>query len=122
MFSMLGLASTPGCSGAAAPTLGPIPLESEAQMHEFLVSATFASVGDRSDSWTFHKDGTFEATLAGQVLQGEWAASKTTLELTGLRPVNAVGSVADLPERTLQLGWQDGKLNINIDGKQYRKY
>ena len=104
------------------PIPGPVELKSEQHMRDFLVSGRFSGVHDREDWWEFHEDGTFQAQLVGEKLFGNWSASTTGLDLTKLKTAGTGGLMMDIPDRNLKLDWQDGKLNINIEGKQYRKY
>jgi hypothetical protein len=109
----------------AKPTPGPVPLENARGMTAFLTSGRFDAVGtqDRGDTWWhFRNDGSFEAQQAAIRLKGRWKASMTELHLSKLS-VSTEGKPASVaPDQTRRLEWQDGKLNINIDGRQYRLY
>ncbi len=114
------LIATLGCSDQ--PAVGAIKLESVQQMRAFLATGKFSRVGNQKDWWSFKSDGTFTAQLADEHLQGRWNASKAELTLTDLQIATGGGSAAAAPDRKLGLEWQDGKLNINIEDRQYRKY
>ena len=111
LASLLLLFPVAACSSGARPP-GPTPLESADQMTGFLSGARFQRVGDPGQYWSFDADGTFEAVVAGERSSGEWSAGMDRLRLTAL----ADGG----PDRELPLRWLDGKLNIEIDGLQYR--
>ena len=126
VFTLILAIVLAGCSGEQTTELvGPVPLKSGGQMKAFLSDNRFDAVGtqERGDSWWFFKDdGSFEARHDGTHLRGRWAASITELSLTALELATDGGRAQAVPDRKCRLEWQDGKMNINIDGRQYRNY
>ena len=115
-----------GCSKpeaqASATSPGPVELDSSGQMHEFLASSRFSSVPDRADWWDFDADGSFEAQLGEERVTGKWNATTSRLELTEVRVAKDGNDPIEAPDRSHALRWLDGKLNIEIDERQYRMY
>jgi hypothetical protein len=99
---------------------GPLPLESDAQMRSFLAGGTFLSIPEREDSWRFGEDGRFEARYGAEVWTGRWRASRTQLFLSDLAIARDGADPEAVADRTLDLVWLDGKLNIEIEGRQFR--
>jgi hypothetical protein len=94
-------------------------------MKAFLSGNRFDAIGirERGDSWwLFRNNGTFEARHGRTHLRGRWAASINELSLTTLELATDGGRSQAMPDRKCRLEWQDGKMNINIDGRQYRNY
>ena len=112
------LSALASCSTRRTPAPGPVPLASSQQMQGFLSSGRLRRVGPAEERerhwWDFHRDGTFTAQSDDGELAGRWTASMTELRLTGLG--------GETQDRTLPLRWLDGKLSIEIDGAQYRRY
>ncbi len=119
LLCLLFCASLASCS-RAHPTPGPIALTSDGQMQAFLSDNSFERVGESADYWTFDADGSFEARVGGESLRGSWTADRHDLHLRDLTSGDREPGAAALPDRTSSLGWLDGKLNIEIDGVQYR--
>lgn len=112
--SLLTCALSSSCGSephSTPPPPGPVTLSGEAHMREFLSDARFTALRDDPDWWTFHSDGTYEAHWDGGEIAGTWIATTDTLTIT----------LRGDEDRTLPLRWLDGKLNIEIDGKQYRR-
>lgn len=106
---------------------GPVELRSADHMREFLCSGRFSAVGSdatrRTSWWEFRENGTFAARLEASHLSGSWTANETELNLTELEVrTGPDGELTEPADRRLRLQWVDGKLNIEIDGVQYRKY
>ncbi|GEM_PF-2185915 len=81
-------------------------------MQGFLSSSNFYLVGDDTDWWAFDDMNGFRAHVEGLDLAGVWSATVDELQLSEL---------GTAPDRVLLLRWLDGKLNIEIDGRQYRR-
>ncbi len=99
---------------------GPVALESDEHMESFLAGGTFRSIPGRKDAWAFGEDRTFEARYGDDVWTGRWRATGAHLHLTELRIAPAGAAPVAVSDRTLPLRWLDGKLNIEIDGRQFR--
>ncbi|MCA8941999.1 MAG: hypothetical protein KDB80_05505 [Planctomycetes bacterium] len=112
----------PSCAqpsgGQRAIRPGPVELTSDAQMCGFLAAGRLSKVGpsdERARDWfEFQADGSFTAMADGDALAGRWIATETELRLADLS--------TGVEDRTLPLRWLDGKINVEIDGVQYRRY
>ncbi len=109
---------------------GPVLMRDAAHMKQYLSSGGWRLVGrDANRRFRFSADGTFSASGEGLAallgfsdtvaeVTGRWNADTTTLRLS---EIEADGGGAPLA-KSLPLGWVDGKLNINIGGRQYRRW
>lgn len=103
-----------------APPPGPTPIESPAEVAEFLTGKTFRSIPGRKDHWEFMETGVFKARLGRAVWVGRWDVGALGLKLTK-RTRSLLGAMpARQPDAVVPLRMLDGKLNIEIDGRQYR--
>ena len=55
-------------------------------------------------------------------MTGSWSVTTSQLELTELRSSRDGIEFVEMPDRSHELHWLDGKLSIEIDERQYRKY
>ncbi len=113
-----------GACSQRTPAPGPVPLRSKQQVHAFLSGQRIVATGDDSLWWQFEEDGTFQAQCDLHVpqeadpylLRGRWSVTLHRLELSDLDP----GPVGEA-ELSLPLGWVDGKLRIEVDGRRYQR-
>lgn len=87
-------------------------------MQRFLAGRRFTRVGG-DDTYAFATDGCLEARLKGVDLRARWTATMDTLTLVHVEHRTGEAWVAG-PVQTHALGWMDGKLNVAIDGVNYR--
>lgn len=99
---------------------GPRVLESDAALTDFLAGKTFVSIPGRDDRWTFHADGTYVADIGRRVTTGEWVVTATELHLTDRTVSRDHTMPARAPARVVPFRSLDGKLNVEIDGRQFR--
>ena len=69
----------------------------------------------------FDADGGLGGSLDGTSLRGSWSATMTLLRLTELELLED-GSWERAEDRELPIRWLDGKLNVSIDGQNYRDF
>lgn len=69
----------------------------------------------------FDADGGLGGTLNGVPLRGSWSATMTLLRLMELELL-VDGSWERAEDRELPIRWLDGKLNVSIDGQNYRDF
>jgi hypothetical protein len=122
LFLVTASCSADGTATQSHATPGPVTLKNAEHMGSFLATGKFSRVGNDTDWWVFLADGTFTAHLAEEDVQGQWSATTTNLKLTKVQVAGDSKTVAAAGDRSLDLEWQDGKLNINIGGHQYRLY
>jgi len=103
---------------AAPPAPGALAPQGVDALQRFLSGRRFTRVGG-GDEFAFANDGRLEARLQGVELRARFIATLDTLTLTQVE--RRVGDAwVPAPAQTHALGWMDGKLNVAIDGENYR--
>lgn len=112
---------SPGPGPAPTPPApGPMEPAGPDAMAEFLSGQRFRLVGG-SDWFDFRTDGTLTAMQDGELLEARWIATMERLSLSDVR-VMTHSSWVPAADRSQALGWLDGKLNVSIDGANYRTF
>lgn len=116
------LPGTADAQAATEPTAarapGAIPPQGADAMARFLGGRRFTQVAG-TDECTFGADGRLEARLQGVELRARWTATTDTLTLTQLERRAGETWIA-APDQRHTLGWLDGKLNVALDGQNFR--
>lgn len=115
------------------PSTGGTPLQGPWHMRDHLASA---NVWKGPVFWRFNEDGTFVIWIEGPLdqdldsrisipipagetrLTGNWQATTTELQLSNV----TTGAGKPVRPFTLDLGWVDGKLHIDIGGFRYSRW
>lgn len=115
-----GPAPAPTPPAPTPPAPGPMDPAGPEAIAEFLSGKRFRLVGG-SDWVDFRADGTLAAMQGGELLEARWAATMDRLSLSDVR-VMTHSSWVRAADRAQALGWLDGKLNVSIDGANYRTF
>ena len=137
LLSALALVLAVACC-SAQPTVGAVPLRDADHMRGHLTHAPAwrAILDDGAEMfWTFAEDGTCRTWIEGEGradlhyaltriapegsrrMQANWSADTERLTLTGV----TTGDGELLRDMGFPLGWVDGKLRIEIDGRRYMR-